>query len=112
MEGADLTKLTDLYKYFTTCLSVGKEIYGKDVEDNGRLFQLSIFNIQPHKIVCGIIQNRQHPEVKKEIVINRTREVIKRNMETVQHIAYLLGENAAYTDSMLNSIIDTQKEEE
>ncbi len=111
MEGADLTKLTELYKYFTTSLSTGKEIYEKDVDSEGHLFQLSIFNVQPHKIVCGIIQNRQHPEVKKELVVSRTREVIKRNMETVQQVAYLLGENAAYTDSLLNSIIDTQKGE-
>lgn len=112
MAGASLMKLTELYKNFSTALSTGHEIYEKDVIDNGKLFQLSIFNIQPNKIVCGIFQNRHHPEVKKDIVVKRTQEVIKRNMETVQHIAYLLGENAAYTDSLLNSILDTQKEEE
>lgn len=29
-------------------------------------------------------------------------------MESVQRIAYLLGENASFTESMLNSIVDSQ----
>jgi iron only hydrogenase large subunit-like protein len=106
MPGADLRKLTSLENHFSTALMTGKEINEMDVEDEDRLFQLSIFNVQPHKLVCGIIQNRLNPEVKKDLVVKRTREVIRQNMKTVQQVAYLLGENAAFTDSMLNSILD------
>lgn len=112
MAGADLKKLTSLDNYFSTALMTGKEINEMDVEDEGRLFQLSIFNVQPHKLVCGIIQNRQNPEVKKDLVYKRTREVIRQNMKTVQQVAYLLGENAAFTDSMLNSILDKKEDED
>lgn len=112
MEGADLTKLTSLCNYFSTALMTGKEITEIDVEDEGRLFNLSIFNVQPHKLVCGIIQNRHNAEVNKKLVVERTREVIKQNMKTVQKVAYLLGENAAFTDSLLNSILETQDDDE
>lgn len=112
MEGADLTKLSSLGNYFSTALMTGQEITEKDVDDEGRLFHLSIFNVQPHKLVCGIIQNRQNAEVNKKLVAERTREVIKQNMKTVQQVAYLLGENAAFTDSLLNSITDTQNDED
>ena len=51
---------------------------------------MSIFNIQKHKLVTGIIQSTQQPEFRQDIVEKRTREVIKKNMETVQKIAFLL----------------------
>jgi hypothetical protein len=47
--------------------------------------------------------------VRKEEVINRAREVIKENLETVQQIAFLLGESASKTEKILSSIIDAQK---
>ena len=54
-------------------------------------------------------------EVKKRLVdcdenqewlIEKTREVLGNHMTTVQKIAGLLGENAAYTDATLRSIIE------
>ena len=50
------------------------------------------------------------PEVKKDVVLTRTQEVIKQNMKVVQQIAFLLGENASYTESMLNSIIESHSQ--
>jgi hypothetical protein len=38
-------------------------------------------------------------------MIQKAQEVIKKNLETVQQIAYLLGENAAESEVILNSII-------
>jgi len=44
------------------------------------------------------------PEVRKEEVINRVTEVIEQNLDLVQQIAFLLGEGAAKTEKMLNTI--------
>jgi hypothetical protein len=49
------------------------------------------------------------PEVKKEQVVTRLSEVIDENFDMVQKIAYLLGEGAAKTEQMLNSVIDSYK---
>ena len=42
-------------------------------------------------------------------IINRARKINKQNIETVQKIAFLLGENAAETEELLNSIIETYR---
>lgn len=111
MRGADLNKLGAFAKLFKTALLTGKEYYELPVIENSKNLQLSIFNIQKHKLVTGIIQSAQQPQFRQDIVEKRTREVIKKNMETVQKIAFLLGENASYTDSLLNSILDAQNNE-
>ena len=111
MRGAEVNKLGSFAKLFKTALMTGKEYYELPVTENDKNLQLSIFNIQKHKLVTGIIQSARQPEFRQEIVEKRTREVIKKNMETVQKIAFLLGENASYTDSLLNSILDAQNED-
>jgi hypothetical protein len=45
--------------------------------------------------------------VQKERIIQKAREVIQKNLETVQQIAYLLGENAAESEITLQSIIES-----
>jgi hypothetical protein len=40
-------------------------------------------------------------------MIQKAQEVIKKNLATVQQIAYLLGENAAESEVILNSIIQS-----
>jgi hypothetical protein len=49
------------------------------------------------------------PTVRRETVVKKAEDVIQRSLETVQKIASLLGENAAETEIMLNSLIDTFK---
>ncbi|MBN2166118.1 MAG: 4Fe-4S binding protein [Marinilabiliaceae bacterium] len=110
MNGVDLGKIGSFSNLFKTALITGKEYYETPIVENGINLQLSIFNIQKHKLVTGIIQGVQQPRFQKEIVEKRTREVIKKNMETVQKIAFLLGENASFTDSLLNSILESETE--
>ena len=42
-------------------------------------------------------------------VIEKTQEVIKKHMETVQQVACLLGENAAFTDATLRTVMEAYK---
>jgi hypothetical protein len=39
--------------------------------------------------------------------VERAREIIKKNVSVVQQIAFLLGENAAESEAILNSIIES-----
>jgi len=76
------------------------------VSGNGMQYQLSVFGIQKFRLVAGILQNLNQPQFRADIIARRAREVISKNVETARQIACLLGETAAFTDSVLNSIID------
>ncbi|MBS2097296.1 [Fe-Fe] hydrogenase large subunit C-terminal domain-containing protein [Carboxylicivirga linearis] len=112
MRGAHIDKIGSFGSLFKTALLTGKEYYEMPIIENGKQLQLSIFNVQKHKLVTGILQSVAQPEFQKDIIEKRTREVINKNMETVQKIALLLGENASYTDSLLNSILETQEKKD
>ncbi|MCE5347625.1 MAG: 4Fe-4S binding protein [Bacteroidales bacterium] len=107
LEGADLKKLISFSKLFESVLHSGEEMAEHDIRENNRYLHVSVVTIQPYKIVCGVIQDMREPEVRRDIVLKNTRQVIKQNMDVVQKIAFLLGENASYTESMLKSIIES-----
>jgi len=102
---ADLTKMITFHKLFSTVILNGEDILNRDVHFGNRLFNVSVFTIKKNKIVGGIIRDLYAPEVRKEEVIGRARAVIKENLQTVQQIAFLLGESASTTEKLLNSII-------
>lgn len=106
-EGIDLSSMFFAYRLFSTVLHTGDEIIDRNVRGEGMFLNLSIVTIQPHKIVCGIIQNMQEPEVNKEMIHRSVKDVIRQNTEVVQKIAFLLGENASYTQSVLNTIFES-----
>ena len=107
--GADLKSLIPFHKYFSSVLMSGEDITNRDVELNEKLVNISIFTIKKNKIVGGIIRDLYSPEVRKDEIINRAKDVIKENLETVQQIAFLLGESASKTEKTLNSIIQSYK---
>jgi len=102
---ADLTKLIPFHKLFFTVIINGEDIINRDVHYGNRLFNISVFTIKKNQIVGGIIRDLYAPEVRKEEVIGRARAVIKENLQTVQQIAFLLGESASKTEKLLSSII-------
>lgn len=107
LDGANLAGILFFHKLFASVLRTGEEMIEHRVRGNGQFLHVSIITIQPYKIVCGIIQNMQDPEIRKDLVVNSVRQVIHQHMDAVQKIAYLLGENASYTESMLNSIVES-----
>ncbi|MCK9202849.1 MAG: 4Fe-4S binding protein [Bacteroidales bacterium] len=109
--GADLKTLlpVNIYKMFSYVLSTDEYIEHKDVLYEENKLSISIFPIRSHKYVGGILRDMYVPEVRKEQIINRLTEVIDENFETVQKIAYLLGEGAAKTEQMLNSVIESYR---
>jgi sensor histidine kinase regulating citrate/malate metabolism len=107
LHGADLRKIIQSHRFFSTVLETGNDIIEQDIRSGDLFYNLSVMTIQKRKLVLGIVRNMREPEVQKELVLNRTREVILENMKVVQQIAYLLGENASYTETMLNSIVDS-----
>lgn len=109
--GADLKTLlpVQFYKLFSYVMSSNEDIIGRDLHLGDKLLILNIFSIKKNKIAGGVIRDMHMPEVRKEEVINRVTEVIEQNLDLVQQIAFLLGEGAANTEKMLNSIIESHK---
>ncbi len=106
MAGAPLSNICSFGNLFRTVLTTGEEIKQRQVKDKDRMWLLSVYNIQPHRLVFGLLQDLEDPNVKKDWIIEKTKEVIKNHLSTVQQVAGLLGENAAFTDTTLKSVIE------
>ena len=109
LKGAELTSLLPFHRLFSSVLKSGQDVLNRDSPYGSSILNVSVFTIKKNKVVGGIIRDLITPEVRREEVINRAREVIRENLETVQQIAFLLGESASKTEKTLNSIIQTQK---
>lgn len=109
LEGVRLDKYLPFVDLFKQVLTGNHEISDFDIKMGDAIFSLTIFPVEPHAVVGGILQDITEPVVQKERIINRAREVIRKNLSTAQQIASLLGENAADSETILNSIIKTFK---
>jgi Na+-translocating ferredoxin:NAD+ oxidoreductase RNF subunit RnfB len=109
--GADVKTLLpySVYNLFNYVLTHDENILNKDVHYEDKLLNVSIFTIKKNKIAGAILRDLYAPEVRRDEVINRVTEVIDNNLEMVQKIGFLLGEGAAETERMLNSIIESFK---
>ncbi|MBU1082261.1 MAG: PAS domain-containing protein [Spirochaetes bacterium] len=113
LEGADLRKLAPFWQVFEAAfaegafLSGGRDTLGRDVKFDGRVLSGSVFSVEPGLVVGGIFQDVTVPWIRKDRVVSQARAVIRRNVATVQKIAYLLGENAAESEAILQSIIES-----
>ncbi len=105
--GAELAKLVPFANLFAHVLHESDEVLVRDIRYRGRILHVSIFRIEPRRLAGAVIQDITEPSVRKEQVIDKAREVIRNNLKTVQKIAYLLGENAAESEVVLNTIIES-----
>ena len=112
MEGGALSVEVPFSNLFKRVLESGNDIVGHDIRYQRSILNTSIFTIEPHAVLCGIFQDITQPIFQKEQIIARAREVIQKNLNTVQQIAYLLGENAADSEITLNSIVNSFSPEE
>jgi sensor histidine kinase regulating citrate/malate metabolism len=107
MEGASISKIMPFHKIFQTALETGEDIVGKEIHYKNSVLLFSIFTIEKNNVIGGLFRDITEPAVQKEQIIKQAQKVIKKNLSTVQKIAYLLGENAAESEVILNSIISS-----
>jgi len=105
LEGSALDAVIPFANLFQRVLESGEDIVSHDIRYQRSILNSSIFAIEPHSVLCGIFQDITEPIFQKEQIIGRARDVIQKNLKTVQQIAYLLGENAADSEIILNSIV-------
>lgn len=111
-EGSMLASIVPCANLFRRVLEAGEDLVGHDIRFERSILNTSIFTIEPHAVVGGIFQDITEPAFQKEQIIGRARAVIQKNLKTVQQIAYLLGENAADSEIILNSIVRSFSPEE
>lgn len=107
LTGTALETLLPFARLFRHVLDSGHDVVDKDLHFRQTVLHVSIFSIEPHHLVGAILQDITAPADRREQVVRRTRQVIEKNLATVQRIAYLLGENAAETEGILKNVIDS-----
>jgi iron only hydrogenase large subunit-like protein len=112
LEGSALGGVIPFSNLFHRVLDSGEDIVGHDIRYGRSILNTSIFTIDAHSVIGGIFQDITAPTAQKEQIIGRAQAVIEKNLKTVQQIAYLLGENAADSEVILNSIVQSFSPEE
>ncbi|HRY83559.1 MAG TPA: [Fe-Fe] hydrogenase large subunit C-terminal domain-containing protein [Candidatus Cloacimonadota bacterium] len=107
LEGAYLERLIPFHDLFAKAIEEGTEVQIQDIRFNGKIIRLTLFSIQKHQVVGGVLQDITEPVIQREQIIEKTQEVMRKNLTTVQQIAFLLGENAADSEVLLSSIVQS-----
>ncbi|MGN0853175.1 MAG: [Fe-Fe] hydrogenase large subunit C-terminal domain-containing protein [Kiritimatiellia bacterium] len=99
--------LPDFSDLFTGALAHGSEIEKFNQHLGERIVNISVFSISKGKFAGAVIQDVTKNEFRREQIAARAREVIRKNVITVQQVARLFGEHIAETEIMLNEIAGT-----
>ncbi|HQO09692.1 MAG TPA: PAS domain S-box protein [Clostridiales bacterium] len=112
LKGADLRSVFSHHQLFSALMESGEDTYSKDVVHNGKKMNITLFTIEKNKTAGAVFLDLSMPDVRNEEVRKRAENVIRENLDTVQKIAYLLGENASKTENVLSSVIRLLSENE
>lgn len=104
LHGANLRDFISFTNLFSASLDLEQDIRREHIKHNDCLFDVVVFNIEKKQIVGGIMEDVTNVEMKKEQIAARAKEVIHKNLATVQQIACTLGEHMAETEVLLRSI--------
>lgn len=111
LKGADVRGLIPkvILKMISSILASGEDLLERDLKFKGNLIHISVISLYKNRVVGAVFRDMSTPMLGQDEIISRARRVNKQNIETVQKVAYLLGENAAETEELLNSIIETYR---
>ena len=112
--GADFKSLThsNVYNLVSYVQKTGEEIVNRDIHYDDKVLNITVFPVKQGKIVGAVLRNLFQHDIRPEEVIKRVTEAIEKNLKMVQNIGFLLGEGASEIEQMLNSIIETYKNNE
>jgi len=89
-------------------------IHQKCAYKNGSIIvDQTIFALKEHKVIVGILTDISHQEKQrqkmqnmKKVAVEKTNDVVNKQMQTVQEIAGLLGETTVETKAALTELAD------
>jgi PAS domain S-box-containing protein len=111
LKGADVQVLVPevVFKMLSSILLSGEEMLERDIKFSNKLLHVSVVTLYKQKVVGALIRDMSAPLLVRDEIINRAQRIKEQNIDTVQKIAHLLGENAAETEELLNSIIQSYR---
>lgn len=112
MEGARLDRSIPFPEIFRRVLETGEEYDCDMMRVGNRILNIHIFVIEQGETVGGIFFDVTSSELRREHIASRAREVINKNLATVQEVAFKLGEHMADTEILLRLIADDYAGEE
>ena len=112
MKGALLDRILPFYSLFETALMKNTEVHKERYQIKDKLYDINIFVIEENSLTGAIITDVTTSEINREKVAKKAREVINKNIETVQNIASLLGEHMVDVETLLSSIAEDYSSED
>ncbi len=98
-----------ILKMLTSVMISGEENLERDLKFQNKLIHISVVTLYKNKVVGAVIRDMSAPKLVRDEIISRAQRINKQNIEMVQKIAFLLGENAAEIEELLNSIIESYR---
>jgi len=108
LKGADVSGLVPevIFKMISNVLTSGEERIERDMKFANKLVHVSVVSLHKNRVVGVVFRDMSAPMLVQDEIIHR---IIRQNIDTVQKVAVLLGDNAAETEELLNSIIETYR---
>lgn len=107
LKNADLSKIVPFHQLFTKVIHTGEEITQQFIRFEERVIAVTIFSVEDAKIAGAILRDATMTESKREQLVEKAQEVIRNTSVTAQQIAFLMGKNAAQSEKILTSLIDS-----
>ncbi len=104
LKGAAIDRIVPFGDIFKTTLRSGQDVHKEHYAIEDKLYDISAFTIEAGEIAGAVITDVTKSEMDREKIAKKAREVITKNIATVQEIACLLGEHMVETEVLLNSI--------
>ena len=98
------TVIPEFSELFSSVISNGGEIEKFNQKLKDKIVNISVFTIANGKSAGAVIQDITRNELQREQIAEKAREVIRKNVLTVQQVARLFGEHVADTEILLNEI--------
>jgi len=104
IKGALIERILPFSDIFKKMLKTGIDIHKEHYSCKKRLYDINAFVIEENEIVGAVITDVTAHETDREKIALKAKEVISKNIATVQEIACLLGEHMVETEKLLSSI--------
>ncbi|MGN0919265.1 MAG: [Fe-Fe] hydrogenase large subunit C-terminal domain-containing protein [Alphaproteobacteria bacterium] len=104
LSGSPISAFFEAEKLFASVLATGQEIHKENYYFNKKYYDLHIFPVEENVTIGVVITDMTNLNRSREMVAKKAKEVIDKNISTVQQIACLLGEHMVQTETILNTI--------
>jgi PAS domain-containing protein len=85
-------------------LMTGNDIQIEHRHYKGKLYNVSIFSVEKYQVAGAVVTDMTSLRAGRADLAKKVREVINKNISTVQEIACLLGEHMVETETTLNAV--------